>query len=191
MPEIKPDRRTLRTQQTLIHALLELIDSKHYDQITVTDIVEHANIGRSTFYAHYQSKDDLLMSGFNQMLDQLVTQIKFDTTGILSFDITPLFKHAAGHFEIYRTLIWGTGFDLLIQDGHTAFTNKIEEHLASLTFTAAPSVPVPILATTLSGMILVLLKWWLDQKMPTSPEVMNEYFQQLLIPGVQRVIRTM
>ena len=58
MAEDKQDRRTLRTQEMLIHALLDLIEKKHYDQITVQDIVEQANVGRSTFYAHYQNKDD-------------------------------------------------------------------------------------------------------------------------------------
>ena len=186
MSENKPDRRTLRTQHTLIHALLELIDSKHYDQITVMDIVEHANVGRSTFYAHYQSKDDLLMSGFNHMLDHLVEQIEIAPAGELNFDVTPLFAHAAGHFEIYRTLIWGTGFDLLIQDGHAAFSQKIEKRLASLTTT---KIPIPILAASISGVLLVLLKWWLDEKMPTSPETMNEYFQTLMMPGVRGVAK--
>jgi AcrR family transcriptional regulator len=65
MSEDRQDRRTLRTQEMLIHAWLEIIQHKHYDQITVKDIVEQANVGRSTFYAHYQNKDELLISGFD------------------------------------------------------------------------------------------------------------------------------
>ena len=58
MTEKTPDRRAQRTRESLIHALLALIEEKHYDQISVQDIVEHANVGRSTFYAHYENKEE-------------------------------------------------------------------------------------------------------------------------------------
>jgi AcrR family transcriptional regulator len=52
MAQDKLDRRTLRTREMLIYALLGVIEDKHYDQITVQDIVKQANLGRSTFYEH-------------------------------------------------------------------------------------------------------------------------------------------
>ena len=182
------DRRTRRTRELLIHALLELIETWHYDQISVQDIVERADVGRSTFYAHYENKDALLMGGFERLLEILVQKIKRDATGLLTFETVMLFEHARGHYEIYRTLLWGTGFELLIKDGHTALSEKIETRLRELQFAPGEDpVPLPILACTLAGGLLVLLKWWLDNKMPYPPEHMNEMFQQLVMTGIQSV----
>lgn len=184
----EPDRRTRRTRELLIHALLELIETRHYDQISVQDIVERADVGRSTFYAHYENKDALLMGGFEHLLEMLVQQIQRDAKGQLTFETAMLFQHARGHYEIYRTLLWGTGFELLFKDGHTALSEKIETRLRELRFAPGESlVPLPVLACALAGSLLVLLKWWLDNKMPYPPERMNEMFQQLTMTGIQSV----
>ena len=85
-------------------------------------------------------------------------------------------------------LLWGTGFELLIKDGHTALSEKIETRLRELRFAPDESlVPLPVLACSLAGSLLVLLKWWLDNKMPYPPERMNAMFQQLAIAGIQTI----
>lgn len=184
------DRRSQRTRETLTQALLELVKKKHYDQITVQDIVEQANIGRSTFYAHYENKDALLLSGFEQQLAFLAEQIVFDEEYQLKFDTSAMFQHVYGHYEIYRTLIWGSGFKLLIEDGHAVLSEKIEERLACLLSTQPDSLSIPlsVLACALAGQILILLKWWLDNKMPYDSERMDEFFQQLIMPGVRGIL---
>jgi AcrR family transcriptional regulator len=189
MSEEKHDRRSARTEEMLIHALLALIENKHYDQITVQDIVERANVGRSTFYAHYQNKDDLLLSGLGHQLDVLVQQIVLGEDDKLKFDTSLFFKHVHGHYEIYRTLIWGSGFKLLTEDVQKALSQKIEVRLKSL-LSARPniSIPLPVLADSMSGVLLVLLKWWLDNRVPYSPEYMDEIFQQLMMPGIQSAL---
>jgi AcrR family transcriptional regulator len=185
----REDRRIQRTDQALIHALLELIDRKHYDQITVQDIVQRANVGRSTFYAHYRNKDELLMSGFEYLLDRLVGQIDFNADGQLEFDTALIFEHAHGHYEIYRTLIWGSGFELLIKDGHAVLNQKIEARLEVLQSNLhLLMIPLPIYSSSLAGGLLVLLKWWLDNKMPYTPKEMDAAFQQLVMPWARNVI---
>ena len=113
------DRRSQRTRQALIHALIELLETKHYDQISIQNIVDQANVGRATFYTHYQNKDDLLKSGFERVLDVLSQQIVSNEKGQFSFDTSMLFQHAQGHFELYKTLVWGSGFDLLRIPDHS------------------------------------------------------------------------
>ena len=61
------DRRIPRTRAMLQHALTSLILKKGYEAITIQDICDEANVGRSTFYAHYTSKDDLKRSGFEHL----------------------------------------------------------------------------------------------------------------------------
>jgi AcrR family transcriptional regulator len=57
----KQDRRSQRTRHLLSEALVSLIREKGYDTITVSDLIDRANIGRSTFYSHYRDKDDLFV----------------------------------------------------------------------------------------------------------------------------------
>ena len=108
MDQQRQDRRSQRTQQTLMDALIALLAVKHYDEISINDIIDRANVGRSTFYAHYQGKDDLLKSGFERVLDMLIHHISFgEADQDLRLDTTQLFRHAQGHYELYRTLVWG------------------------------------------------------------------------------------
>jgi AcrR family transcriptional regulator len=188
----KEDRRTKRTRETLVHALLGLIETKPYDFITVGDIISEANVGRSTFYAHYQNKDKLLLGGFDLLLDRVVEEIHLDEDLGLVFDASLFFRHAHGHHDIYQRLVWGSGFKLLIKDGHTALSHKIEERITVLARPGfQPSISLSVVATALSGGLLILLKWWLDRKMPYSPERMNEIFQQLTMPGMRDVLKAL
>src|SRR3954468_5964455 len=59
------DRRVQRTQQLLREALFALIRKKGFEMLTVQDIIDRANVGRATFYAHFDNKEDLLLSGFD------------------------------------------------------------------------------------------------------------------------------
>ena len=62
MVQPKEDRRVQRTRQLLSSALLKLIEERGYDSLTVNDITEQANVGRATFYLHYQDKEQLLVA---------------------------------------------------------------------------------------------------------------------------------
>jgi AcrR family transcriptional regulator len=190
MREEKTDRRTRRTHDLLVNALVGLMEMKSYDLITVQEIIAQANVGRSTFYAHYENKDSLLLGGFDHILDLLVKEIRFTEGDRLIFDTSVLFRHAYGHYQVYHKLVWGSGFKLLVKDIHGACSRKIESRLTSL----LPSnhdtaVPLPLLADALSGSLFTLVKWWLDRKMPYTPERMNEVFQELTMPGVCNALR--
>jgi len=186
----KQDRRSQRTQQSLMDALISLLAGKHYDEISINDIIERANVGRSTFYAHYQTKDDLLKSGFERVLDMLIQNISFgEADQDLRLDTTSLFRHAQGHYEIYRTLVWGSGFELLTKDGHEALSTKFQESFTRfLSGKPEPAIPLTVLAYALAGTLLILLKWWLDNKMPYSPEYMDEIFQLLVMSNIRNIL---
>ena len=186
-PSLQQDRRTQRTQQTLLDALMDLLNVKHYDAISVKDIIEKANVGRSTFYAHYQTKEDLLRSGFARVLEMLVEQVEFEAAGRhLTLDTAPLFRHAQHHAQLYRTLAWGTGFEVITTQGQAALSEKFHQRLSAfLTGERPPAVPLSALSYSLAGSVLVLLKWWLENGMPETPETMDEIFQRLVMPGIR------
>jgi AcrR family transcriptional regulator len=160
MTELRQDRRSQRTQQALMDALIALLAVKRYDEISINDIIERANVGRSTFYAHFQAKDDLLKSGFERVLDMLIQHISFsEGDQDLKLNTTLFFRHAQGHYELYRTLVWGTGFDVLTKDGHSALSAKIQESfLLLLSGRPGPSIPLAVLSYSMAGSLLILLK---------------------------------
>jgi len=69
------DRRVRRTRRALREAMLDLMEEKGYDQVTVEELTDRADIGRTTFYLHYSAKQDLLLEQFGELLDQLVVQL--------------------------------------------------------------------------------------------------------------------
>src|SRR5438874_8551164 len=115
MAEQVMDRRIARTRATLRHALNFPILKKGYEAITITDICDAANVGRSTFYAHYTSKDDLKRSSFEPLRRLLVDRQKeaLATAGgssgrSLSFSLI-MFEHARDHRDHYRALVGSRG----------------------------------------------------------------------------------
>src|SRR5688572_17611341 len=69
----KPDRRVEKSKRALAEALVRLMIDKGYEAITVADIAERANVGRSTFYAHYADKEDLLQESLRGLRQHLTT----------------------------------------------------------------------------------------------------------------------
>jgi AcrR family transcriptional regulator len=174
----------------LLAALIDLMAVKTYDSISIKELVEKANVGRATFYAHYQTKDDLVKAGFERILDETIDHIALSRDGHdLIVDTTPLFQHAGGHYHLYKTLMWGSGFEILTKDELAILSDKIHQRLAQFFPDQSQiSVPLPVLSTSFSGNLLILLKWWLDNKMPYPPEKMNESFQILVMPGIKAAL---
>ena len=181
------DRRSQRTRQSLSEALVALIREKDYNSITVGDIIERANVGRSTFYAHYHDKDDLFLGELDRVIDVLGRGILHEPQEENSlFPSLGLFRHIREEYELYKALMWGPGIDLLIKHVQKSLSEKIAQNL--LKSGKEFNVATPILANYITGSFLTLLKWWLDNKMIYSPEQMDEIFKKLTLPGIESVI---
>lgn len=190
MRNSRTDRRSERTRQALNAALVELMLVKRYDAITVQDIIDRANVGRSTFYAHYLDKEDLLVSGFHQVIDSLSEHVRRPTAaGDTPASLTHFFEHVQAHQALYHALSRGGGIDLLYQTGHDRLRHNIEQHLRELRPNgAAADAPLPLVADHMAGALLTLLKWWLAQDMPYPPARMDALYHRLVMPGVQEVL---
>lgn len=179
----KNDRRSQRTRHLLSAALVELIREKDYNTITVSDIIERANVGRSTFYTHYRDKDDLLVGELDRVMDVLSRGIPDESHDEnLFFPSLGLFSHVGEQYELYKALVWGLGIDLLIKHMQKSLSLRIEDGLkkSGREF----DVPLPILANFVAGSFLTLLKWWLENKMIYSAEQMDGIFKKLTMPGI-------
>jgi AcrR family transcriptional regulator len=184
------DRRVQRTQKSLRDALIELILEKHYDTISVQDIIERANVGRSTFYLHFRDKEDLFRGDWQRMLEYFVGQIMPENlqAGRI-FPIRELFEHLKDFHHLYRALVKSGKIDRLFGYGQKYLAERIEARIHDdFSIEIQTTIPIPILANYLASEIFSQLKWWLDNDMPYSPERMDEIFHRLLLPGVNSVI---
>lgn len=109
MSDKMKDRRAQRTRTMLHEALLDLIVEKGYEAITVQDLIDRANIGRSTFYFHFVDKEMLLVDTINRtrefLKDQIYRNSVKNETGKTSFGFSmAVLQHVQSHKQIYRQL---------------------------------------------------------------------------------------
>lgn len=183
-----PDRRTRRTRKIVREALNTLMTKVRYDKITVQEIIEQADVGRSTFYAHWQDKEDLLVQSFEEVLHYF-EEVPPATSNVWRLPVAGLFRHVQEQFHFYDSLEGGEGMAVIKKRMLGYFTHQVETMLAPHLDPALPSaVPLPILATYVSGTLLTLMEWWLARKMPYTPEEMEIMFERLVLPTIHSVL---
>src|SRR3974377_1993543 len=104
----KTDRRVERTRELLQKALMELISERGYDAITIQDIVDRAKVGRTTFYLHYNNKDELFLSCHEAIVRELHIGLfhPLSREELLSPEIPPDMNSAYRHLEEGRALLY-------------------------------------------------------------------------------------
>jgi len=183
MRKMKQDRRVERTRRILSEALMSLIIEKGYEKTTVQDIIDRADVGRSTFYAHFLDKDALLRSGFDNLRDALS---KKGVGGKDGWDVAlDLFQHAQSHYPLYKAMVGKQSWNTIQQYAQKFLFNLVREYLKpKMSAKKKAAVPLDIAAHFIVSSFLALLTWWLEQKMPYSAEQMTEMFKGLTKPGV-------
>ena len=189
---LKTDRRSQRTQRAIHEALMALMLEKRYDDITVQDIIDRADVGRSTFYAHYQDKEDLMTSGLLRLM-QILSEMVAAPTATGETRLLPtqeLFEHVQEHQNLFRGMVRGRGLELFFEKGQEYWSQKLTADLqARLPKGQEPAVPLPVMAQFIAGTFVTMLRWWLDNKMPYSPQEMDEMLQRLVMPAVRECLR--
>jgi AcrR family transcriptional regulator len=191
MLEKNEDRRIQRTRKLLQEALLAVILEKGYEAVTVQDVIDRANVGRSTFYAHFEDKEALFLSEF----ENLRTTFEHHLLSQPATDTSPwalslvMFQHAQGNLKLYTALAGKQGGSLALRHLQKYLSALLRNHL-KLQFSQIENPPVPpdILALYLVSTFISLLTWWLDNNLPCSAERMNEMFRTLTQPGVEAVM---
>ncbi len=181
------DRRVQRTRKLLQDALIALILEKGYEAVTVQDIIDRANVGRSTFYAHFIDKQQLLLSGLEHLrvfpAPQHSGEAASDERG-LSFSLA-MFEHAQSYRRVYRALVGKQSGVVVRQHIQQLLTGLVRDELAALTQRgrAAP-IPLEIVVQYTASAFLALLTWWADDEGSYTAEQMNAIFNQLTMPGM-------
>lgn len=183
------DRRMLRSRKQLGNALVELMQEKRFIDITVQDIIDRADVGRTTFYKYFQDKEDLLMSNLETILENFIRHMDSTDEDQKMLSTVDFLRHVMENKELYKAMLGGQGTNILFNKGQAVMSQKIEMHLALLPMEKTElSVPLPVLTNFLAGSFLILLKWWFEHKMTYTPEQMDDMYQQLVMPGTLNVL---
>ena len=173
-PRPRPSERVERTQQTLLESLLELIVEKGYERTTVEDILQRADVGRTTFYDHFENKQDLLLHRF-----ATIPWLRGGDGTAHLFDVTFLFEHIAQQRELVSALQGTTTYDEAI----VHLRNHLLQSFTRLLQDRSPNSDVEsnlqLTAQALTGALIQLLMWWLEAGMPETPDTMANWFAQM------------
>jgi AcrR family transcriptional regulator len=190
------DRRVRRTRRALQDALISLILEKGYDAVTIEDITEKADLGRTTFYLHFRDKEELLMHAIDSICEEFLEKHAtfldlFDNPKSaleklkLNLDqriLYHIFTHARDNADLYKVMLRGEGG----ANASKRFTDIIAEEAVkrlNLVRDLTIKVPVDVFAASFAGTLMELITWWLEEDQPYSIEEMVSYYQQIFIKG--------
>jgi AcrR family transcriptional regulator len=187
------DRRVARTRAMLQQAHISLILQKGYEAITVDNICDAANVGRSTFYAHYTSKDDLRRSGLEHLRKELVDRQKdaLATPGdikdrSLGFSLA-MFEHAHDHIDLYRALVGSRGGAIALATIRQILSELVRNELAATVHKkSADVIPREVVVQYVVGAFMAVMTWWLDGGAKLPARQIDTMFRRLATEGMMQ-----
>ena len=182
----KTDARVRRTRDALGDALIALMQEKPFDTITVQHVLDRAHVSRSTFYAHYSDKDDLLMSDAEEFFEALSMALSANCDkSDRVFPVQEFFTHLADVQPFYKALVKSGKFQENMELARGHFARGIERRLSELPRgRSIASNERAAIAFTHAGALLSLLTWWLDRGMREPPEQMDALFHRMVWNGL-------
>jgi AcrR family transcriptional regulator len=182
------DRRIRRTRRILNEALISLVLDKGYERITVQDILDRADIGRSTFYAHYRDKEALLLANFDDMREELRGDLAASAPGpprpSPTSPVGALFEHAHRNRRVYQALCGKQGGNVVHRHLHGLIADLLHAHLRPHLAATGSDLPVEVVAEFYTSAALGLLTWWTDHNFGYDPARMTAIYHQLAAPGL-------
>jgi AcrR family transcriptional regulator len=182
----KSDRRIQRTRELLQKALIDLLRDHDYNAITIQEIVDRANVGRTAFYLHYGNKDDLFM----RCHEAMVSEFRFapfhplSREELLAPDAPVGMIAAYQHLEDARTMLSPVfqGKDSLLilrRILRDRSAQAIEANLRAAFAGVESRIPLDVLSTYLAGAQLELVQWWLEKRHHHTPATLAQSYHRL------------
>jgi AcrR family transcriptional regulator len=181
----KTDRRAQRTRELLQKALIELIVERGYDAITIQDIVDRANVGRTTFYVHYKSKDELFMICHAAIVGEfrLGPLHPLSREELLSPEPPEGMISSYQHLEERRARLYsifqGKDGPLILRQIRDASAQEIQANLRAAFAESESAIPIDLLANYLAGAQIALVQWWLEKRRPQTADQLTRALHRL------------
>lgn len=177
------DRRQQKSRDAIFAAFSRLLEKKNYNHITVQEIIDEANIGRSTFYAHFETKDELLDTICRQIFGHIFSDVlnaepnhdfsKENQT--LSDKLTHLLYHLLEQKKEITSLLSGESGGLFL----SYFKPFLRQLFSQYETAPLPSVPRDFMLNHYVSSFAEAVKWWVENNMQTAPETLVAYYTAL------------
>ncbi len=176
----KIDRRILKTQESLKTAVIELMNEKKFDEITIQDIADRANVNRGTLYLHYQDKFDLL----DKLIEMHLAELEEMDEWACKLDwidaLVPYFEYFEKHYLFFSTM-------LASKDTPSSFRTRllasfIEGFKGEIDKESDKNMDLTedIMVQYAGNAYVGIIEWWIRNGMPYPPQVMAKQVGILL-----------
>ena len=182
------DRRQQKTRKAVLAAFEELSSRKRYEQITVQDIIDKADIGRSTFYAHFETKDsvldvictDLFSHIFEENPGREAGHDFSGTDNTLRDRQTHILFHLMEDQKRYGRLFSGESAELFWEYFRRWFEKALREDIRGKLKTRKLTVPERLYTLLYIGTFIETVKWWFEENCAHTPEQVEKYFEEIM-----------
>ena len=183
------DRRQKKTRAAIFAAFSELAAKKSYNKITVQEIIDSADIGRTTFYAHFETKDDLLKALCEELFGHIVGSAmdRTHTHGMYSDGDAPhsVFLHLLQHLEENDSNILGllssASSDIFLRYFKDSLKELVRLHIVAHG-RKNPAVPQDFLVNHITGSFVEMTLWWIKGGRKMTPEDLDRCFRAVIEP---------
>jgi AcrR family transcriptional regulator len=168
----QPNVRVRRTRVLLREALVELIEDRGFDRVTVGDLTSRAMVSRAAFYRNYRDKYELVEQIFDEAMAEM-TAVGEDDARSPGERLADFFGHIDAYHRLYGALLGRKGSAWFADRMRSAFAAMSSEHLPGRDADAlVPSV--------ISGMFVQSILWWLEHDRPCPPAEIAGQSAQLI-----------
>lgn len=196
----KSDLRIERTRTSLWTALLELIEERGYDELSVMDITERAKVNRTTFYRHYEDKDDLFRQGCVDLCDSIIAEMRLISKLELDTDLSWLPRYVRRMFEcidadrrVFGVLCGPKSnpeFLRIMEDKVSAFMmNERLNSWALLSSRVGDQEVAELFAYSITSLLIGLSMRWLRSPSPVSVDRVSEIYSTIVVGGIAELLR--
>lgn len=188
----KSDRRIGKTRTAIYQALNDLLHEKKYANITIQEIIDRANVGRTTFYQHFTDKDTLLMICIENIFESLSNHLTEQPPPKHESRLIPaaeIFAHIRENSRLINGILMSDSGEILFDKFKNYWGEKTEPYLLRhLPEGKQPKIPIAILTNFITTTLIELLRWWMKSGGEYSPEQMEKYFFDLILPSVTLIL---
>ncbi|MBR1396882.1 MAG: TetR/AcrR family transcriptional regulator [Selenomonadaceae bacterium] len=189
------DRRQKKTREAIFQAFTSLIIKRQYNKITIQDIIDKADIGRSTFYSHFETKDDLIKSMCDELFHH-ITQSLFDKQNAHCIVIKDnahhsIFYHIMRHLQeddssILKLLSCNDN-EIVLRYFKQNMNNLLCKEAFSKPQMNSTEIPEDFLINHISSSFVEMVRWWVNNDMQPEPLKMDEYFRSVMSGAFDKV----
>lgn len=178
------DRRERKTRTAIFTAFIELVSRKNYNKITVEEIINLANVGRATFYSHFETKDYLLKELAEELFCHIIDstlEIENNHVHIFSCDATDsvflhLLKHIQNNDNNILKLLSSQNNELFLNYFKANLYKLVKRNLSKFDNKNYKILPESFIINHITTVFVETVKWWIDDGMKVSAQTIYEYF---------------